>query len=132
MDPALLGPLDFSPQRGFMRGVIDLLCRVEGRFHLLDYKSNWLGHSQTDYHPEMLARAMGAGGYHLQYLIYTVAAHRYLRWRVADYDYQRDFAGVYYLFLRGMDGHTQNAGVYHCCPSVGLMEALDEYLILEQ
>jgi len=132
MDPALLGNLDFSPLRGFMRGVVDLVCRVDGRFQLLDYKSNWLGPGLEDYHPQALARAMLAGGYHLQYLIYTVALHRYLGWRVPGYDYAEHFGGVHYLFLRGMDGATPGAGVYHCCPPSSLIRALDRYLIVER
>jgi exodeoxyribonuclease V beta subunit len=132
LDPGWLDNADFSPLRGFMRGVIDLVCRVEGRFQLLDYKSNWLGPGSADYHPGALQRAMRGGGYHLQYLIYTVALHRYLGWRVRGYDYASHFGGVYYLFLRGMDGQTPGAGVYYQRPPPALVLALDDYLILEQ
>jgi exodeoxyribonuclease V beta subunit len=64
--------------------------------------------------------------YDLQYLIYTVALDRYLRHRLRDYQYERDFAGVYYLFLRGMrPEHGPRFGVYHDRPEAGLVEALD-------
>ena len=41
--------------------------------------------------------------YDLQYQLYTLALHRYLRHRLPDYDYRRHFGGVIYLFLRGVD-----------------------------
>ncbi len=42
--------------------------------------------------------------YDLQYQLYTLALHRYLRHRMADYGYEPHFGGVIYLFLRGVDG----------------------------
>jgi exodeoxyribonuclease V beta subunit len=72
-------------------------------FWLVDYKSNWLGGEPTAYRRERLDEAMAREAYLLQYLIYTVALHRYLRLRLPDYNYQRHFGGVFYLFLRGMD-----------------------------
>ena len=44
--------------------------------------------------------------YALQALLYTVALHRYLRWRLPGYDPERHLAGVLYLFVRGMTGRT--------------------------
>ena len=42
--------------------------------------------------------------YDLQALIYTVALHRWLRFRVGEgYDYARDFGGIRYQFCRGLD-----------------------------
>jgi exodeoxyribonuclease V beta subunit len=73
-----------------------------------------------------LAEAMAREAYVLQYLIYTVALHRYLRLRVANYDYERHFGGVFYLFLRGMDPARGAAcGVFHDRPGPALVMALD-------
>jgi exodeoxyribonuclease V beta subunit len=36
-------PLDFRQVRGMLKGFIDLVFRHNGRYYLLDYKSNWLG-----------------------------------------------------------------------------------------
>ncbi|MBD4968635.1 hypothetical protein GUF63_17885, partial [Xanthomonas citri pv. citri] len=53
-------------------------------------------------------RAMAHSEYELQALIYTVALHRWLRFRLGDgYNYARDFGGVRYLFCRGLDA-TRN------------------------
>ncbi len=111
---------------GLMKGFVDLVIRVDGRFYILDYKSNYLGDAFDDYGPAALERAMRGHGYHLQYLIYTVALHRYLRRRLPGYDYDSAVGGVRYLFLRGMrpeTGHTR--GVYAARPTRGLIEDLD-------
>ena len=78
-----------------MKGFIDLVFETEGRYYLVDYKSNWLGMSLEDYHAARLPAVITQAGYPLQYLLYTVAVHRYLRHRLAGYDYDRDFGGVY-------------------------------------
>ena len=125
----MIDNLEFSPLRGYMKGFIDLVFESGGRFYLVDYKSNWLGPEPAAYRPERLAEAMAREAYVLQYLIYTLALHRYLRLRVADYDYQRHFGGVYYLFLRGMDPALGSAcGVFRDRPTPALVAALDELM----
>jgi exodeoxyribonuclease V beta subunit len=80
-------------------------CMFEagGRFYLADYKSNWLGDTADAYREEALPAIMAQHSYDLQYLIYTVALPRYLRFRLPNYDYEAPFGGVLYLFFRGMD-----------------------------
>ncbi|MBS1225984.1 MAG: exodeoxyribonuclease subunit beta, partial [Proteobacteria bacterium] len=121
--------LEFSPLRGYMKGFMDLVFESDGRFYLVDYKSNWLGPEPEAYRRERLDEAMARESYLLQYLIYTVALHRYLRLRVPDYDYERHFGGVFYLFLRGMDPALGPAcGVFHDRPAPALVAALDELM----
>jgi exodeoxyribonuclease V beta subunit len=137
-----LGALGFGPPvRGFLAGAIDLIFRrkVDGhpRWFVADYKSNWIGASDWStstvrhYDAAALAHAMGHRHYYLQYHLYTVALHRYLRWRLPDYDYERDFGGVYYMFLRGMVGPTTpregdaRHGVFFDRPPLALVDALD-------
>ena len=118
-----------GPLLGLMKGYVDLVFRAGGRYYIADYKSNHLGDRIEDYARGALGAAMTAHGYRLQYLIYCVALHRYLRRRLADYDYERYFGGVYYLFLRGMRPEQGPAcGVYHDRPSPALIEALDAVL----
>jgi exodeoxyribonuclease V beta subunit len=72
---------------------------------------------------------IGREAYDLQYLIYTVALHRYLGQRVADYDYATHFGGVFYLFVRGMNpARGADCGVFRDRPSPSLVAALDRYL----
>ena len=73
----------------------------QGKYYILDWKSNHLGHSIEDYHPDNLNHAMIDHRYDFQYQIYALALHRFLQSRLANYDYQQHFGGVYYLFLRG-------------------------------
>ena len=72
---------------------------------------------------------MAHDSYVLQYLIYTVALHRYLRLRVLDYDYERHFGGVFYLFLRGMNPAAgPECGIFRDRPTLALVMALDELM----
>ena len=123
---------------GFMTGSIDAVFRVnvngQQKYLVSDYKSNKL-HAPDDaepliaYHPANLAAAMVKDGYVLQALIYTVALQRFLRARLPDYNYDTHIAGVSYLFLRGMIGHTTSDGtpfgVYFWQPARATIDALD-------
>ncbi len=119
--------LSAAAVRGFLRGYMDLVVEVDGRFWLLDWKSNYLGPDSGDYGPEALARVMAAELYTVQSRLYALALHRWLRLRVEGYDYQRHFGGVAYVFLRGLDG--QGAGVHRERPSPQLMARLEEELV---
>ena len=126
---ARISQLGFAPLSGFLRGFIDMVFEYDGRFWLVDYKSNHLGDHLDDYTPDRLSTAMAHHHYFLQYHLYVVALHRYLATRIADYEYDRHFGGVYYLFLRGMtpaSGHRR--GVYFDRPSEALVQALSKEL----
>ncbi|PDS06584.1 exodeoxyribonuclease V subunit beta [Klebsiella pneumoniae] len=119
-------PLDFRRVRGMLKGFIDLVFRHEGRYYLLDYKSNWLGEDREAYTRPAMEQAMRAHRYDLQYQLYSLALHRYLRHRLADYDYDRHFGGVIYLFLRGMDGQEGGQGIFTTRPVRPLIDGLDQ------
>ncbi len=119
-------PLDFHQVRGMLKGFIDLVFCWQGKYYLLDYKSNWLGDDSAAYTPQAMAQAMQGHRYDLQYQLYTLALHRYLGQRLADYDYQRHFGGVIYLFLRGMDGSGDSNGIFSTRPPLALVDALDQ------
>ncbi|MGY6519317.1 MAG: UvrD-helicase domain-containing protein [Lysobacteraceae bacterium] len=113
--------------RGLMTGKIDLTLQHEGRFHVLDYKGNWLGPAVADYQGEALTRAMDAHHYRFQALLYTVAVHRYLRLRLPDYEPSRHLGEGIYLFVRAA-GLAPGAGVWmHRFPDA-LIEAVDAAL----
>ncbi|MGV6989739.1 exodeoxyribonuclease V subunit beta [Testudinibacter sp. P80/BLE/0925] len=122
-------PLQLDQIQGMLRGFIDLVCRVSGKYYLIDYKSNYLGEGYQAYQSAQLANVIAYQRYDLQYLIYTLALHRYLQQRDPHYDYQRDFGGVYYLFLRGMDGVSSDSGVYFDKPDWSLIDGLDKLLV---
>ncbi|MCD9153193.1 UvrD-helicase domain-containing protein [Aeromicrobium duanguangcaii] len=129
-----------QPLRGYLTGSIDLVLRLPtGGFLVVDHKTNWLGPTDVPltiagYRPDALAEAMNAGTYPLQALLYSVVLHRFLRWRVRDYDPERHLGGVLYLYLRGMAGPDAPRygdvpyGVFSWRPPASLVLALSELL----
>ncbi|MGL5127297.1 MAG: exodeoxyribonuclease V subunit beta [Aeromonas popoffii] len=122
-DPLSRGnkPLSFATVQGMLKGFIDLVFEWQGRWYLLDYKSNHLGMSPADYSRPALERAMAEHRYDLQYQLYSLALHRLLTLRLPGYDFEQHFGGVFYLFLRGMP----QGGIFHTRPSRELVLGLD-------
>ncbi|MEX2477351.1 MAG: exodeoxyribonuclease V subunit beta [Gracilimonas sp.] len=112
---------------GFMKGYIDLTFRHNGKYYILDYKSNYLGNTPEDYNSEALNVAMKDAGYDLQYHIYTVALHRFLSAKMKDYSYEKHFGGVLYLYLRGAVKGLPGSGVFYDKPEFSLIKRLDKY-----
>ncbi|WP_413113729.1 exodeoxyribonuclease V subunit beta [Thaumasiovibrio sp. DFM-14] len=123
--------LGFETVSGMLKGFIDLIFEHQGRFYVLDWKSNWLGEQPSDYTPEKLQTAITEHRYDLQYQLYTLALHRYLSSRITDYDYDVHFGGVYYLFLRGIDAAGQT-GIHYARPDKSLVVAFDAIMKGEQ
>jgi exodeoxyribonuclease V beta subunit len=128
---------------GHLTGEIDAVFRIGrgdgARYVVCDYKTNALherGRSAGvgDYHPDRLATEMGRHHYPLQALLYSVALHRYLRWRVPGYEPERHLGGVAYLFLRGLAGAStptprgQPHGVFAWRPPAALVDELSQLL----
>jgi exodeoxyribonuclease V beta subunit len=83
-----------------------------------------LGDTLEDYAPDKLNEAMNENNYHLQYMIYTYAADRFLKARMAEYDYEKHFGGVIYLFIRGVR-KDKDTGIFAHRPTREDMEKLD-------
>lgn len=116
-------------QHGLMTGSIDLVIQSDQRYYLADWKTNYLGNDLSDYNPKAIAQDMQSNGYYLQYLIYTLALHRFLRQRLGlDYDYNRDFGGGFYFYLRGINGIDDSTGVFFERLNQDLLEELDRIL----
>ena len=126
-DPLSAGcpPLNFRQVQGMLKGFIDLVFRHDGRYYLLDYKSNWLGENSEAYTQQAMAAAMQMHRYDLQYQLYTLALHRYLRHRISDYRYDDHFGGVIYLFLRGVDAADPRSGIFSTRPDAELIDKMD-------
>jgi len=92
---------------GLLKGFIDLVVEQQGRYYVIDYKSNKLGNDAAAYTAEAMRESILRERYDLQYALYTLALHRQLRARLPGYDYERHMGGVAYLYLRGVDeaGH---------------------------
>jgi exodeoxyribonuclease V beta subunit len=128
--PQQLDTLTFSPLSGFMKGYIDMIFQYENRYFLVDWKSNYLGPRLADYSQLRLMQTMQDNFYVLQYHIYTLALHQYLRRQKGDYCYENDFAGVFYIYIRGVDRkHGMKFGVFADIPDPALIHALGLALI---
>jgi len=125
-----LGKLEFKPLRGFMKGYIDLIFQHEGRFYLVDWKSNYLGPHLDDYNQAALSQTMQSDLYTLQYHLYTLALHQYLRYQQPGYRYEDHFGGIFYVFIRGLD-HTRGPenGIFYDLPEPELVHRLGKTLI---
>ncbi|MBQ2268191.1 MAG: UvrD-helicase domain-containing protein [Succinivibrio sp.] len=124
--------------KGFMKGSIDLVANFEtnigNQYFLIDYKSNFLGGGFKDYSPSQMFKSIFTSRYDVQILIYSVALHRFLKTIVKDYDYEKDFGGVMYLFLRGLQKGTDSisTGIYQIKPKFELVERLDKLFEAEE
>lgn len=117
--------LNFPPLAGYLKGFIDMVFQYHNKWYLVDYKSNYLGTDYENYNEENLKQAMTEHHYYLQYHIYTAALHRYLKFRLADYNYHKDFGGIFYLFIRGMSKkHGAKYGVFYDKPPIARIETL--------
>ncbi|MBT8362215.1 MAG: PD-(D/E)XK nuclease family protein, partial [Deltaproteobacteria bacterium] len=119
-------PLSHRELEGYLGGYIDLICEYEGKVYIIDYKTNNLGDAGNYQHDGLLT-AMREHNYGLQYLLYTLVVHRYLKTWQADYAYSKHFGGVMYLFVRGMRPDTPGSGVYFTMPEEKIVLQLDRY-----
>jgi exodeoxyribonuclease V beta subunit len=108
---------------GMLKGFIDLVFEHNGRYYVLDYKSNTLGEDDSAYTDQAMGNAILDKRYDLQYVLYLLALHRLLKARLPDYDYDRHIGGAVYLFLRGIDSST--GGAFTDKPPRALIEQLD-------
>ena len=123
--PPLLRALGAREVHGFLMGFVDLVFMHDDRWYVVDWKSNHLGNEVADYDDDSLVHAMCEHHYVLQYHLYTLALHRYLRQRLRGYDYERHFGGAAYAFLRGVRAGS-SGGWYFDRPPLALIEALDD------
>lgn len=110
--------------QGYLTGFIDLVFEHDGRFYVVDYKTNNLGDYSHNYRQESLIHAMAAHNYGLQYWIYTAVLHGFLQKAISDYSYDSHFGGVLYLFVRGMNPQKPASGIFTTRPAQEKLESL--------
>jgi exodeoxyribonuclease V beta subunit len=116
-----------SELEGMMNGKVDLFFEHNGKYFVLDWKSNYLGNTLEDYSPAALSKAMNDQNYHLQYLVYTLAVKKYLQSRLPNFSYENDFGGVIYVFLRGVRKGAET-GIYFVKPAPAKIRHLEDLL----
>ena len=124
-------PRPVLPRRqlhGMLKGFADLVIEREGRYWVLDYKSNALGPNDAAYHTQALAAGMAQHRYDIQGAIYMLALHRLLKSRLGDaYDPAAHLGGAIFLFLRGI-ANADTHGCYWLAPQLELLDGLDQLL----
>ena len=116
---------------GFINGFMDLVFRHDGRYYIVDWKSNRLGGDENSFTADGIRHEMARHGYFFQYLLYSVVLHRFLKETMGErYSWENNFGGVRYYFLRGIaSGGT--APVFEDRPSEALLDRLSSALGLE-
>ncbi len=120
---------------GILNGFIDMVFRRNGKYYIVDWKTNRLGYRPEDYAPEKLGAAMVHSMYFVQYLLYIVALVRHLRRYCGgvfgEAEYEKMIGGVYYFFIRGMAQSAPGRGVFRSRPSWKTVCELEEMLCLK-
>ncbi len=128
--PEKMERLTFSPVKGLMKGYLDVLFQHEGRYFIVDWKSNFLGATLETYQRNLLNEEMQKAFYVLQYHLYVLATHLHLQMKLPGYVYERDFGGAFYIFLRGIDATKGSGyGIFEDRPDIRLVDALGKALI---
>jgi len=113
---------------GMLKGFADLVFEHEGRYWVLDYKTNALGPGDAAYTQAAMELGMAEHRYDIQATIYMLALHRLLKSRLGEaYDPRRQLGGAVFLFLRGI----ANADTRGCCvlgPDMELLDGLEALL----
>lgn len=111
----------------YLNGSIDLVYFDGQRYHIADYKSNYLGENQADYQSTHIAESMSLSSYWLQAALYLVALHRYLSVKLQNYRIEQHLGGASYLYLRGMNGQADQ-GYFYWKPEDEFVLRLDAIL----
>ncbi|ACH94860.1 exodeoxyribonuclease V subunit beta [Borrelia recurrentis] len=126
--------LDFMLNNGYIKGIIDLIFKINNKIYILDYKTNYLGENLQDYRLSHLTKKMKQENYDLQYKIYTLGIKKILFKNKEEYE--KHFGGVIYLFTRAFQediqtqDQTQN-GIYSTIPNFQEIELEQIYLQLK-
>jgi len=116
---------------GLMHGFIDLFFEHNGKYYILDWKSNHLGNKLEKYDALGLSESMKGNNYNLQYYIYSLAMKRYLEKKLSGFDYEKQFGGVIYLFLRGVRSNN-STGVFYAKPDLHQIQNLEKLFLRQK
>ncbi|MBL0226277.1 MAG: exodeoxyribonuclease V subunit beta [Geobacteraceae bacterium] len=127
----LLTGMHFQQSCGMLHGFMDLVFQHDGRYYIIDWKSNHLGFSDSDYAHAGMARSMADHSYILQYHLYSLALDRHLRLHLPGYSYETHFGGAIYVYLRGVNAENPHHGIYRDKPSAEFIRRANELLLAD-
>ncbi|WP_168867751.1 exodeoxyribonuclease V subunit beta [Enterobacteriaceae endosymbiont of Plateumaris braccata] len=115
--------------QGILKGFIDLIILWNNKYYIIDYKSNWLGKNYNKYTNKCMEKDINLNRYDLQYQIYTLVLHKYLYSRIKNYNYEKHFGSVLYLYIRGINNIKNSSnGIWEIRPSYKLIKKLDQLI----
>jgi len=124
-----LKPDKYIKSTGFMKGYIDFIFRHKNKYYIIDWKTNYLGDTTSDYSYSSMTNAVCDSLYFLQYHIYTIALMLHLKNHISDLSYDKHFGGVYYIFLRGLNNNENSRdGIFYHKPTEKVIANLMECL----
>ncbi len=115
---------------GFLNGVIDLIFNYKNKYYIIDFKTNWIDYHYTSYNNKNIFKLMCKNRYDIQYQIYSLALHKYLKMKYKYYNYNNNFGGIYYIFLRGLNldiNYKSFTGIYFIKPKYKLIYKLSKF-----
>ncbi|WP_367680143.1 3'-5' exonuclease [Buchnera aphidicola] len=122
---------NFKNKKGILTGFVDLVIFSNKKYYILEYKSNWLGNDNTFYSKKNIKKEIIKHRYDIQSLLYIIAVNRYLSNKIKKYDFNKNFGGFYFLFIRGMylekNQNNKNDGIYHFLPEKKYIDELDNF-----
>jgi exodeoxyribonuclease V beta subunit len=127
----VLAGLSFKQGHGMLQGFVDMVFEHNGRYYIIDWKSNHLGYQREEYGLAGLRESMARHAYILQYHLYTLALDRMLRLRLPGYNYDTHFGGAIYVFLRGVSAASAEVGIYRHKPSAEFINRAGELLLAD-
>ena len=119
-------------EQGFLVGFIDLLFLHEGKYWILDYKTNALldytSNADINDTDNPLIQSMAEHHYYLQYLLYLVAVKRHLQQRLRISDATELIGGAVYFYVRGIytEPKLLGQGIYLDDNCSAIVAKLDE------
>lgn len=109
----------------FLNGFIDMIFRLNKKYYFLDWKSNYL---KDGYEGDIFIEEVKRH-YELQYEIYLTAFIEWLKNNLDNFNYERDFGGIYYIYLRGINLKNKN-GIFYLRPDENEFESIRTNLFI--
>ncbi|MCW5197536.1 exodeoxyribonuclease V subunit beta [Buchnera aphidicola] len=114
-----------------LTGSIDLIFKFNKKYYVIDYKSNFLGENNQFYQKKYLKKEIIKKKYYIQYYLYSLALHRFLKLKLKNYKFKKNFGGIYYIFLRGINKNNEN-GIFFYQPKYSLIKKLNNFFFIQQ
>ncbi|WP_343187955.1 exodeoxyribonuclease V subunit beta [Buchnera aphidicola (Periphyllus koelreuteriae)] len=112
-----------------LNGCIDLVFKNKNKYYLIDYKSDYLGKNKKKYIKKNLKRIIKKNGYNIQYYLYSLALNKFLKHKLKKYTFKKNFGGIYYIFLRGINGKNNKYGILFHKPKEKKINKLNNFFL---